>query len=215
MSGTGLTLLMAAVLFCSSVFAAQESLLVDDFEGDLGLWQVQTFVGRTQYELVSDGSSKVLHATSSAAASGLIKQLEFDPNQYPRLQWRWKIEAVLASGDARTKEGDDYAARIYVIFPHWIKPLTCTINYIWANRLPKGEALPNSYFSRAMMLAVESGNQRAGEWILEERNLVEDYRRLFGEDPPLAGAIAIMTDTDNTGEHAQAWYDDIRLLSAP
>ncbi len=215
MSRTLLLVVLVSVLFCSAVSCAEESLLVDDFEGDLSHWQVQRFVDQTRYELVADGSSRVLHATSSAAASGLIKELEFDLNRYPRLQWRWKIESVLTTGDARTKGGDDYAARVYVIFPHWIKPLTRTINYIWANRLPQEEALPNSFFSRAMMLAVESGNQRAGEWILEERNLVEDYRRLFGEEPPLAGAIAIMTDTDNTGEKTQAWYDDIRLLSAP
>jgi hypothetical protein len=62
------------------------------------------------------------------------------------------------------------------------------------------------------MVAVESGDGNAGRWVDEERNLVEDYRRAFGENPPMVGAVAIMTDTDNTGEHAVAWYGAIRFL---
>jgi hypothetical protein len=63
------------------------------------------------------------------------------------------------------------------------------------------------------MIAVESGPERTGKWVEEEVNVLEDYRRHFGEDPPRVGAIAIMTDTDNTGERATAWYGPIRILS--
>ena len=189
-----------------------EPLVVDRFEGDLSAWEQLKFDGVTDYRLVAEEGNQVLQAESRNSASGLLKPLEFDPAQYPRLRWRWKIAQTLSQGDARSKSGDDYAARIYVIFPHWIKPLTRTINYIWANRLPQGSAVPNTYYKRAMMLAVESGDQAAGSWRTEERNLVDDYRRLFGEDPPQAGGIAIMTDTDNTGASVLAWYDDIVLL---
>lgn len=210
-------LFLFLVLFCSlsaPVFAAKP-LIIDRFDGDLSAWEVQKFSGMTDYKLVSDEQgNKVLMAISRASASGLLKRVKFDPQQYPVLSWRWKVAGTLSKGDARTKQGDDFAARVYVIFPHWIKPLTRSINYVWANRLPVDQAVPNPYFSRTMMLAVESGNQNAGRWINEERNLVADYRRLFGEDPPMAGGIAIMTDTDNTKEQAQAWYDDLVLLPA-
>lgn len=87
------------------------------------------------------------------------------------------------------------------------------INYIWANRLPKGTAIDNAYTDRAKMIAVESGSEEVGRWLLEERNLYEDYKRLFGEEPPRIAGIALMTDTDNTGESAVAYYDDIALRS--
>jgi hypothetical protein len=64
-----------------------------------------------------------------------------------------------------------------------------------------------------MLVAVESGNGNAGKWVNEERNIYEDYRKFFGEEPPLLGAVALMTDTDNTGEEAVAWYGDITLVS--
>ena len=195
--------------------SAAEPMVIDRFEGDLSAWEVQKFKGQTDYRLeVAEAGNRVLAASSHDSASGLIKKIEFDPKEYPVLTWRWKIERTLSKGNAHTKEGDDYAARLYVIFPHWIKPLTRTINYIWANRLSQGEAVPNSYFSRAMMLAVESGDGKTGEWISEQRNLLDDYRTLFGEDPPKAGGVAIMTDTDNTGEATRAWYDDLVLAPA-
>jgi hypothetical protein len=88
---------------------------------------------------------------------------------------------------------------------------TKAINYIWANRLPQGESLPNAFRSNAVMVAVESGDGKAGTWVTEERNVYEDYRALFGEDPPAIDAIALMTDTDNTGGEAEAYYGDIFL----
>jgi len=39
----------------------------------------------------------------------------------------------------------------------------------------------------------------------------EDYKQAFGKEPPMISGIAIMTDTDNTGESATAYYGDILL----
>ncbi len=191
---------------------AAESILIDDFENDLNRWEVQSFSGMTDYRIVpAAGGSKVLLASSSKSASGLVSKVKFKPAENPVLTWRWKISSILPDGDSRNRQGDDYPARIYVIFPHWLKPLSRTINYIWANRLPKGKIQPNIYFSRSIMVAVESGDSLVGKWVDERRNLFDDYRELFGEDPPAVGIIAIMTDTDNTEGKVQAWYDDIYL----
>lgn len=172
-------------------------------------WSEKIFKGRTEYLIVDDAGKNVLQAKSRGTASGLIFETDYDPQDYPFLSWRWKIANTIAKGDSRTKEGDDYAARIYVVFPHWFFPKTKTLNYIWANRLPKGESQISLYASTDMMMAVESGPEKAGQWLSVRRNIVEDYRQAFGEDPPAVGAIAIMTDTDTTGESASAWYGDI------
>lgn len=178
---------------------------------DAGLagWSVKRFRGETTYRIVDDGRHKVLEASSRAAASGLVFEVEYDPMTFPILTWRWKIAGIINSGDSRTKAGDDYAARIYVVFPHWFFPKTKTLNYIWANRLPQGAVQANAYTGNAMMIAVESGDGKAGEWVTERRDIVADFRRAFGEAPPKVGAIAVMTDTDNTGAAARAWYGDI------
>ena len=128
------------------------------------------------------------------------------------MSWRWKVSDTIRKGDSRSKSGDDYAARVYVVFPHWFFPKTKTLNYIWANQLPKNSSQLSVYTSNDMMIAVESGSAKAGEWVTVQRNLLDDYRQAFGEEPAKVGAIAIMTDTDNTGETAKAWYGDIKAL---
>lgn len=182
--------------------------------GDLSGWEEQTLRGKKKsvYTLVREGERTVLKAESRGSASGLINRVGFDLRQQPLLRWSWKVNGILKNGDERTKGGDDYPARIYVVFPRTFFWQTRAINYIWANRLPKGSSVPNVYAPKNVrMVAVQSGSSLVGKWLNEERNVHEDYLKLFGEEPPRAGAIALMTDTDNTGEEAVAWYGDITL----
>jgi hypothetical protein len=210
---------VAALVFAFSIamvvpagFAAGP-LFIDDFGTGLSpRWEKKVFKGETAYEPVVEEGRPALKAESRASASALIYRVSLDPRTYPRLSWSWKIARTIRKGDERTKGGDDYAARVYVVYPSVLFWKTRAVNYIWANRLPRGAFLPNAYTRNAVMVAVESGDGNAGRWIDEERNLVEDYRRAFGEDPPKVGAVAIMTDTDNTGEEAVAWYGAIRFL---
>lgn len=192
--------------------AAAEFIRIDDFEQGLNpRWEEKSFRGKTSYQVVTEETGKVLHARSQRTASGLIFKKEYRLQDYPLLSWRWKVQGIIPKANERTKNGDDYAARVYVIFPHWFFPKTKTISYVWANTLPKGAAVPSPYTGNAMIVAVESGAAKAGEWQTARRNVLEDYRKLFGEEPPTVGAIAIMTDTDNTGASAEAWYDDLQI----
>lgn len=174
-------------------------------------WESKSFKGTTEYIIVQEDGKTVLKAHAKGSASGLSKKITFKPVIYRYLKWSWKISNTIAQGNEKSKQGDDYAARVYVVFPGRFFWQMRALNYIWANKLPKGEFVPNAFTSNAMLLAVQSGSAKAGQWITEKRDILADYRRLFGEDPPEAGAIAIMTDTDNTGSEATAWYGDIIL----
>jgi Fe-S oxidoreductase len=206
-------LMMALFLLAGAVRgAAAQDLPVSSFAGDgLKGWESKSFKGTTDYRIVQEDGHTVLKAHAKGAASGLTKKITFNPAVYRYLKWRWKVAGTVAGGNESTKGGDDYAARTYVIFPGRFFWQMRALNYIWANRLPKGEFIPNAYTGNAMMIAVESGPSKANEWVYEERDILADYRRVFGEDPPVASGIAIMTDTDNTGGEATAWYGDITL----
>lgn len=187
----------------------------------------------THYSVVRDGGGWVLKAESKAAPSALYRRLDLDPLGYPRLTWRWKVENILVKADARRKEGDDYAARIYVAFEYeaarttpWQKtkytayrlvygtyPPGAVLNYIWDNRLAPGTTLDNAYTDRAKMIVLRSGPAEVGRWVTETRHVRDDYRRVFGGDSPRIAGVAVMTDTDDTGEHAVAWYDAIAFLA--
>jgi hypothetical protein len=208
--------LVLTLLFAAPGPEASAEIVVGNFSaGELSGWRSRAFRGETSYRLVEDAGRTVLAARSLAAASGLIKEVRIDPRDCPILRWSWKIDHTLRKGDGRTRAGDDYAARIYVVFPRGLFFRTRAINYIWANKLPKGAILPNAYSSSAVMVAVESGNDKSGTWVREERNVYEDYKAIFGEEPPAIGAVALMTDTDDTGEETQAWYGDIAFGPAP
>ena len=175
-------------------------------------WEEKSFVEHTQYSIVDENGNFVLHAWADSSASGLYKKIKYSVRDWPYLSWRWKVTRIPKKGDVRQKSTDDYAARVYVVFPKFLKWKTKTITYIWANRLSKGESVPNAWLPQnVMMIALESGEENLGEWIAEKRNVYKDYKNAFKEDPPTAGAIALMTDADNTGEISEAFYDDFMM----
>ena len=181
--------------------------------GDLSGWKPQTFKGKgeTAYSLVKENGRTVLKAHSRHAASGLVRKLDLEPKEFPLLRWSWKVEHTLKGEDVTKKSGDDYAARVYVVFPRVLFWQTRAINYIWSAGMPKGSSAPSPYTANAVVVAVESGNEKTGQWAAEERNIYEDYRKYFSEEPPKLGAVAVMTDTDDTGDEVTAWYGDIFL----
>lgn len=205
--------LSSPVLFADDILPDQ--LVVAAFsKGDLTGWSKKIFRGETEYTIVQAGDRKALRAISRNAASGLVKKLDSDPARYSILRWSWRIEHTLKREDATKKTGDDFVARVYVVFPRTLFWKTRAINYVWSANLPKGTVIPNAYTANAVMVAVESGDGKAGQWITEERNIFEDYKRFFGEEPPQLGAVALMSDTDNTGDEAVAYFGDISLRTS-
>lgn len=184
---------------------------------------------KTAYFLTWDSDKTVVQAVSHAGASGYFKKINISPQEYPIIRWNWKIKNILNRGNIRTKQGDDYPARIYVAFEYDPGRLTGTerikyklynlvydeppplavINYVWANHAPAGIIVPNAYSNQVKMIVIQTGETHAGRWYQEQRNIFEDYKKAFGEEPGHITGIAIMTDTDNTGESATAWYGDI------
>ncbi|HEY7867858.1 MAG TPA: DUF3047 domain-containing protein [Methylomirabilota bacterium] len=236
-------LLLAGLLWAGSALAA-EPLRLGDFAPPADAtapppgWEALTFprVARhTRYTVVLDGERWVLRAESEAAASALYRPLDLDPKVHRVLSWRWRVDGVLSRADPSRKDGDDYPARVYVAFQYesataslWERsrfafyrllygryPPGVALNYVWESRLPAGTVLDNAYTARAKIIVVRSGTEQAGHWVVERRDIYEDFRRIVGREPPRIAGIALMTDTDDTGEHAVAYYDAITLGPGP
>lgn len=195
-------------------------------------WKPLTFEkieNHTEYSLVENSEHVVVKAVSNQSSSGLTREILIDPKEYPVVEWNWKVENVLKNGDVTSKEGDDYPARIYITFEYdssrvgffekakfeLIKlvygqyPPIGAINYIWESQSPIGTLVPNPYTDRVQMIVIQSGSQKLNQWVTEERNVYEDYKKAFGEEPPNISGVAVMTDTDNTKESAVAYFGDI------
>jgi hypothetical protein len=189
-------------------------IIIDDFaDGIKSGWHNKSFKGTTEYIWTREEDRTFIRAISTGAASGLYYEIKYNPKIYPYITWEWKVDNIITSGDASKKSGDDYGARVYVVFPSFFFWNTRALNYIWANNLPEGQMVPNPFTANNIMISVESGPSETGIWLRETRNIYEDYKRAFGKEPPDVGAIAIMTDTDNTGESASANYGPIAICS--
>lgn len=205
-------MLGAALLAISTwVAAANEELMIGRFSvGDLNEWQTKAFQGETRYRLMEQDGRRALFADSQGAASGLYREIQVDLNRTPWLNWSWRVDKVLNGVDERSKAGDDYPARVYVVASggaaFW---KTRSLIYVWSSNQAVGATWNNAFTGNARVMALRSGMKDAGGWVSEKRNIRTDFRQLFGEDLHQIDAVALMTDTDNSGQSAAAWYGDI------
>lgn len=195
-------------------------------------WGLRSGKRRTDYRLVNgDAGGTVLQADAEQAATGLYRRVRVDPGRQPLLEWSWRVEQLVAGADLRKGSREDSAARLVISFhgdPAKLdfedrvrlrlaqafagEPLPyAMLIYVWSNQIAVETALPSPQIDRIRMVVVESGGARLGQWLTYRRNVLEDYRRAFGEDPGDIVAVGVLTDADNTRQSARALYGDITL----
>jgi hypothetical protein len=197
-------------------FAAGEPLAFTPEE--IAEWSEREFNGRTTYEPVSADQAGSDHTAlraecRNATASGRLLEREISLEDTPILEWRWRVDALYDGLDERRKSGDDYPARVYVVARRWPAFRSRAINYVWSSGQAVGTTWPNAYSSAFVMVAVRSGPEQLGEWVVEKRNIREDFRRLHDLDLDTVDAIAVMTDCDDAGQTTTAFYGPMHWRS--
>jgi hypothetical protein len=184
---------------------------------DLARWKDVEVRRRTAYETVTLEGRSCLRAQSRNGASILLAAVRFDPETYEWLSWDWRVDQPVAGEALERKVGSDASARVYVYFDTgglaWQKR---NLDYVWSVSLPVGTVMESAYSPASKIIVVESGPGALGQWRHVERNLEDDYERCFGkQDLPDVVAVGVMTDTDNTGGEALAYFDDLRVAARP
>lgn len=201
------------LLLANDTHAADQSIAVGQFsKASLAGWERKAFKGETDYAFVYDATKRatVLQAVSSAAASGRFKKIAVDLTKTPFLNWSWKVSGPLVGNDENAKNGDDFSARLHVVVERGIMGVTSlSVNYVWASQHPAGSSWPSPFTRRVRLMAVNSGSTGLNNWVSHKRNVRNDLRDQFGEDIMSIDAVALMTDTDNSGGRARAYYGDI------
>lgn len=146
------------------------------------------------------------------------KENIYNINIYETPILSWKVRAFKLPENANEKDDkvNDSVASIYVFFDlgriALFKKVPKTIRYTWSSTLEEGTEA-SKLFGNQQIFVVKSGREDIGHWVTFKRNLVEDYRRMFGDDPPKTPlAIILLSDGDSTGSWVKADYDDIKLL---
>ena len=175
-------------------------------------WEAKEDRGKVNCSIENDEQGRpVLHIKSKDGSVGIYKGIEIDVKQYPYFTWKWKITKIPPKGDVRKKSTDDQAGNIYVVFPGGFPELVRgkIVSYLWDSNAPKGLMTTSPKRGNTKNIVVESGKERLGEWITEKRNVYEDYKKLFNEEPPKTAKISIWIDSDDTGSESEAYYDDL------
>ena len=184
-------------------------------------WRLLTFPSisaATRYEIVPDPVyGQVVEAHSTSGAGGIGKSLSIDPRNYPILNWSWKIADTISDSSLSLRSGDDFPVRVMISFKsdgtsrRGLKDNI--LSYVWATTGSVGSVAINPIHKNIQTFVAVSGSERQGDWVEMSRNLVEDYRAAFSEEPGTITGLVLMTDTDNTGSEAHAWYGPIWLSS--
>lgn len=185
------------------------------------------------YRMVDSGSVTVVEGTADASASGLVEFVDIDPHERPILTWRWKITVPVTGANTTQRSGDDAPARVMLSFAGDVQSIPfsdrlwfnqvkmisgidipyATLEYVWGAGAPVGTVVINSYTSRIRTLLVRNRPEPLNEWVTETRDVVEDFRRAFGEAPGRITAVAVYTDGDATGSRSQGYYGDLTFLT--
>jgi hypothetical protein len=175
------------------------------------------------YKIIIENGNKFLNVISSGNSIQIAKKIKWDIRAYPVLSWKWRAVILPneANEDARGK--NDSGASVYVIFQRsripflsWEYQPINVIKYVWSTTLPidkvvykekrkLGNTIYEGYF-----FVIETGMENSGKWITEERNVLNDYKKVFGESPKYDPyLVAILSDSNDTKSSAKADYDDI------
>jgi hypothetical protein len=179
-----------------------------------GQWVVRgdEAAAKAVYSVAEENGNRFLraYADKQDVQIGLSQPIKLE--QFPALQWRWRVQQLPVGGDERAEKTNDSAAAVYVVFDSTLMPRA--IKYVWSSSLPVGTRMKSPVYWRSRVVVLQSGDTRVGEWQQETINFVQDYKEFFGEEPGKVIGIAVLTDSDMTKSVAEAHYDDFTLLTA-
>jgi len=184
--------------------------------GALKGWEEKIFKNKVIYRVESDGGLSYVRALSDNAASALYYRIDLDAKKRrPVITWSWRAEKFPAKSRPESLEAeneDDFAARVYVIFPAVFITNSKVLEYVWSQDLPAGSTGTSPYSKNIKLMVLEQGLNKEKRWFFEERDICSDYVKLFGRPPEHnIGAIAFMTNTEHTATAAEAMYGKIEL----
>ncbi|MBL7158214.1 MAG: DUF3047 domain-containing protein [Candidatus Omnitrophica bacterium] len=183
-------------------------------ENSLKEWEEKVLKGKVVYALEQRDPNSYVRASSDNTASALYYKIKLDISNNPVIEWKWRVDEFPKRKFPETLSGkkeEDFAARVYIMFPAAFFTGSKVVEYIWSETIPEGTHGTSGYSKNIKLLVLEKGSSD-GEWRFEKRNIYEDYLKLFGKRPKLnIGAIAFMTDADSTKTSASATYDEIKI----
>jgi len=231
-----ISVLLIALFFglpqSKELFSQSDYIIIEDFQNYSGtpfsVWSSRHEIKRANaiYKIVSEDGKKFLRASTVNVNEAIQigkPNLKWNIKTHPYLSWEWRVRILPTGGNENTKNTNDSAAGLYVIyqtksipFVGWYYQPANWIKYVWSSTLPVGTVIPRKitefgFELEGRYVVVASGEKNLDQWITFKRNIVSDYQRYFGTKPPYKSImIGILTDSDNTESKAEADYGVIK-----
>lgn len=181
-------------------------------------WQELVLRGRTDYRVTALDERLAVRAEGRNSASGLIREVGLDVEDCPELTWSWRVDKLQPEADIRVKGREDVAASIFLLFgdPGMLAlpdPVP-TLRYVWTNAKVEEETIVDNPNMPGIVrsLVVRSGDENLGAWVIERRNIYQDFVAAFDHEPEdELFAVALFTDNDQTGQSVLAFYEWIAI----
>ena len=175
-------------------------------------WRGQNW-GSPKYDfrVGTEGGRKVIHLKSAGDSSTISKEVKVDVKTWPMLQWSWRVVTLPKAGNACVSATDDEAGQIYVTFPRFPTAVRSRIvSYIWDTTAPVGTVCKSQKTGLVTYVVVRSGPADLGKWVTESRNVLEDFRKIYGDAPTEdVGAISLAIDSNDTSSTAESFFGEI------
>jgi hypothetical protein len=181
----------------------------------LAEWDKPVHFGTGNWKVVDDAEHQAIKLRTESSSFALEKTITVDLRQTPYLEWEWKVTVPPTGGDFSSSDADDQAAQLLVVFPKTFFERRKVISYIWDPTAAQGTigAAAGPIYLNVKAIVVESGDGQIGHWLTEKRNVVEDFRALFGETPVRAVAIRMQINSQHTKSVAEVFWRTIRFMS--
>jgi hypothetical protein len=198
------------------VYAGEEVIILGKGKTQtLAEWDKPVHFGTGNWKVVDDAENQAIKLRTESSSFALEKSITVDLRQTPYLEWEWKVTVSPTGGDFSSPDTDDQAAQLLIVFPKTFLERRKIISYIWDPTSSKGTiaGAAGPIYLNVKAIVVESGGGQIGNWLIEKRNVVEDYWALFGESPERAVAIRMQINSQHTKSVAEAFWKTIRFTS--
>jgi hypothetical protein len=212
--------LAATLLLLATLARAAEDFVVEDWSkapvGHKGIppeWKGQQW-GSPAYDMtiVEDGGKKVLHLKSKNEGSTVSKEVRNRVNlkDTPILEWTWKVVGLPKGGNSCVKATDDQAAQVFVLWPRFPEQVRSQIvGYVWDSTQPVGTTCKSEKTGMVTYIVVRSGAADLGKWFTERRNVREDFKKIYGQDPDNPSIVSIAIDSNDTNSSSESYVGAI------
>ncbi len=210
----GILISLLFIFFNVTTLMASGRVIKLDFEGALSRkgvpdgWKLKSRSGKAEYRVMEENGEKILYFRGEDASFSIERKISLNVKEYPYIKWKWKVIKLPAGGDFRHRRTNDQAAQVMVLFEKGR-----AISYIWDTTAPEGsvmeESVPWPFSIKIKVLVLKSGSKDLNKWITIERNIYEDYKRLFNKEPGLVKGVRIQLNSQHTGSIGEALFGSI------